>query len=61
MEKIKAFFKKYVNIANLIKVWEYKITKEDANKVIEKIDKDGNGAFQVKDLFIIIAEKVLKK
>lgn len=65
MEKIKALFKKYANFSNLMKVWEFGITREMISEVVEKLfakaDKDGNKSIQIKDLVLEIIEKIVKK
>ena len=61
MVKIKEIFKKYVNLANIMKIWEADITFEDVNEIFDKLDKDHNGKLQVKDLILAIIEKIMKK
>ena len=61
MAKIKEVFKKYANLANILKIWEADITFEDVNEIFDKLDKDHNGKLQVKDLLLAIIEKITKK
>ena len=65
MEKIKEFFKKYVNLANIMKIWESGISKDKVLEIVDKLfgkaDVDGNLSIQVKDLILAIIEKIMKK
>ena len=59
--KISEFFKKYVSIANISKIWNADITIKEVNEVFAKLDVDGNEKLQVKDLILAIIEKIMKK
>ena len=59
--KVNEFFKKYVSIANILKIWNADITITEVNEVFANLDKDGNEKLQVKDLILAIIEKIMKK
>ena len=57
---MKKFFEKYVNVAKIIKVWNYSITKEEVYKVFVELDLDKNKELQLKDLILKLIAKVIK-
>ena len=57
---MKKFFEKYVNVAKIIKVWNYSITKEEVDKAFEELDLDKNKELQLKDLLLKLIAKVVK-
>ena len=57
---MKKFFEKYVNVAKIIKVWNYSITKEEVDKVFVELDLDKNKELQLKDLILKLIAKVIK-
>jgi len=57
---MKKFFEKYVNVAKIVKVWNYSITKAEVDKVFEELDLDKNEELQLKDLLLKLIAKVVK-
>ena len=53
--------KKFIRVVkDLIKIWEYKITKEDVLEIFDKSDKNKNGTLEIADIVAYIIDKKLK-
>ena len=57
---MKKFFEKYVNVAKIMKIWNYSITKTEVDKVFEELDLNKNKELQLKDLLLKLIAKVTK-
>ncbi len=53
--------KKFIRVVkDLIKIWEYKVSKEDVLEIFEKPDKNKNGTLEIADIVTYIIDKKLK-
>ena len=53
--------KKFIKVVkDLIKIWQYKVTKEDMLEIFEKSDKNKNGTLEIADIVAYIIDKKLK-
>ena len=57
---MKKFFEKYVNVAKLMKVWNYSIKKSEIDSIFDELDLDDNEELQLKDLLLKLIKKVMK-
>ena len=57
---MKKFFEKYGNVAKIMKIWNYSITKTEVDKVFEELDLNKNKELQLKDLLLKLIAKVTK-
>ena len=57
---MKKFFQKYVNVAKLMRVWNYSIKKSEVDSIFDELDLDDNEELQLKDLLLKLIKKVTK-